>query len=81
MPRSFRKNTELPKETYTFIGKREIWKTEIEEVMDNLKKSENELVKREVLLFSSPFPRFHFPPSLLTPPPPPPFIHSPSRLL
>ena len=55
---SFRKNTELPKETYTFIGKREVWKTEIEEVMDKLKKSENELVKREVFFFfffSSPF--------------------------
>ena len=48
---SFRKNTELPKETYTFIGKREVWKTEIEEVMDKLKKSENELVKREVFFF------------------------------
>lgn len=46
--KTFRKYAELPKETQTFLGSKDIWKTEIEEVMEILKKSENEIVRREV---------------------------------
>ena len=45
------KTANLPGETLTFIGSKDTWKGEIEEVMSGLKNLEDDLPRREV--FSS----------------------------
>jgi len=51
--KSFQKEKRLCEETNTFIGNKNIWKIEIEKVMENLKSLEGEMYKREVCRRSS----------------------------